>query len=81
MKLDSWLRTPLRVLRVLRVLRLRQWRHPSRIYREMRALGADDSLARRVALLRAGWWGSARTGLKVVLTVRYFDSLGVPRFS
>jgi len=32
-------------------------------------------------LLRAGWWGSARTGLKVVLTVRYFDSLGVPRFS
>lgn len=74
-KLDSWLRTR------LRVLRLRQWRHPSRIYREMRALGADDSLARRVASLRAGWWGSARTGLKVVLTVRYFDSLGVPKFS
>ena len=75
MKLDGWLRTR------LRVLRLRQWRNPSRIYREMRALGADDSLAKRVASLRAGWWGSARTGLKVVLTQRYFDSLGVPKFS
>jgi RNA-directed DNA polymerase len=74
-KLDGWLRTR------LRALRLRQWRHPSRIYRELRALGADDSLARRVASLRAGWWGSARTGLKVVLTQRYFDSLGVPKFS
>jgi group II intron reverse transcriptase/maturase len=74
-RLDSWLRTR------LRVLRLRQWRRASRIYRELRALGADDSLARRVASLRAGWWGSARTGLKVVLTERYFDGLGVPKFS
>ena len=74
-RLDSWLRTR------LRVLRLRQWRHASRIYREMRALGASDSLARRVASLSRGWWGSARTGLKMVLTVRYFDHLGVPKFS
>ena len=43
--LDGWLRTR------LRVLRLRQWRHASRIYREMRALGASDSLARSVASL------------------------------
>lgn len=74
-RLDRWLRTR------LRVLRLRQWRHASRIYRELRALGASDALARSVASLRGGWWGSARTGLKRVLTVRYFDQLGVPQFS
>ena len=74
-RLDGWLRTR------LRVLQLRQWRHPARIYRALRSLGADDSLARRVASLRGGWWGSARTGLKVVLTIRYFDALGVPKFS
>jgi RNA-directed DNA polymerase len=74
-RLDGWLRTR------LRVLQLRQWRHPARIYRALRSLGADDSLARRVASLRGGWWGSARTGLKVVLTIRYFDGLGVPKFS
>jgi RNA-directed DNA polymerase len=74
-RLDGWLRTR------LRVLQLRQWRHPARIYSALRSLGADDSLARRVASLRGGWWGSARTGLKVVLTIRYFDALGVPKFS
>ncbi len=74
-QLDQWLRTR------LRVLRLRQWRHASRIYREMLALGASDALARSVASLSRGWWGSARTGLKRVLTVRYFDGLGVPKFS
>ena len=40
-----------------------------------------ETLARRVASLRAGWWGSARTGLKVVLSQRHFDNLGVPKFS
>ena len=74
-RLDSWLRTR------LRVLRLRQWRHASRIYPELRRLGASDHLARSVATLRQGWWGSANTGLRRVLTVRYFDRLGVPTFS
>jgi RNA-directed DNA polymerase len=73
-RLDGWLRTR------LRVLQLRHWRRAPRIYRALRAIGADDSLARRVASLRGGWWGSARTGLKVVLTIRYFDGLGVPKF-
>ena len=74
-RLNGWLRTR------LRVLRLRQWRRGPRIYRELRALGADDSLARRAASLRQGWWGTVRTGLRPILTVRYFDELGVPRFS
>jgi len=74
-ELDWWLRTR------LRVLRLRQWRRGPRIYRELRALGASESLAERIASLTKGWWGSARTGLKMILTVRYFDNLGVPKFS
>jgi hypothetical protein len=74
-ELDGWLRTR------LRVLRLRQWRHGPKIYREMRVLGASQSLAQRTASLTAGWWGSARTGLKIILTVSHFDSLGVPKFA
>lgn len=43
-----------------------------------RTLGADDSLARRVTSLRAGWWGSGRTGLMVVLTQRAQARLSDP---
>ena len=74
-KLDGWLRTR------LRVLQLRQWRHASKIHREMRQLGATDALARKIASLRRGWWGTAATGLRRILTVAHFDRLGVPKFS
>jgi RNA-directed DNA polymerase len=73
--LDGWLRTR------LRVLQLRHWRHGSTIYRELRKLGASDSLARRVASRMNGWWRTAATGLRMVLTVEHFARMGVPRFS
>ena len=74
-RLDGWLRTR------LRVLQLRQWRQPATIHREMRRLGASDALARKVASRTQGWWGSAATGLRRILTVDHFDRLGVPKFS
>jgi RNA-directed DNA polymerase len=74
-QLDGWLRTR------LRVLQLRQWRHASTIHREMRRLGASDTLARQVASLTMGWWGTAVAGLRRILTIAHFDRLRVPKFS
>ena len=74
-KLDGWLRTR------LRVLQLCQWRHGPTIYRELRRLGASESLACQAASRKLGRWRTATTGLKRILTVKYFDRLGVPQFS
>jgi group II intron reverse transcriptase/maturase len=74
-QLDGWLRTR------LRVLQLRHWRHGRTIYREMRKLGASESLASQVASRKCGWWRTGTTGLKRILTVNHFDRLGVPKFS
>ena len=73
--LDDWIR------RRLRALHLRQWRHGPRIYRALRALGADDATAAKVASLRRGYWGSSSGPINAVLTLAYFDTLGVPRLS
>jgi RNA-directed DNA polymerase len=73
--LDRWL------CRRLRALQLRQWRHGTRIYCALRALGADDDVAAKVAAMRRGCWGSSTGLINVVLTRAYFDALGVPRLS
>ena len=73
--LDQWLRYR------LRALQLRQWRHGPTIYREMRQLGASEALAARTAARTQGWWRTGRQGLNRVLTIAYFDQLGVPHFS
>jgi group II intron reverse transcriptase/maturase len=73
--LEMWLRHR------LRALMLHQWRHPPRIYRALRALGATHACAAKVAALRHGYWRTAQRRLHEVLTVDYFDQLGVPRLS
>jgi len=65
----------------LRVVRLRHWRHGPKIYRELRALGASEALAARIASNSRGWWRTAREGANRVLTNAYFAALGVPQFS
>lgn len=74
-KLDGWLRTRLRVLQMC------HWRQAPTIHRELRKLGASDSLARQAASRQLGRWRTATTGLKRILTVSHFDRLDVPRFS
>ena len=73
--LDGW------ICRRLRSLLLRQWRHGTRIYDALRALGADADVAAKVASLRRGYWASSVGPINVVLTRAYFDSIGVPRLS
>lgn len=73
--LDRWIR------RRLRAIQLKHWRRPFAIYRALRALGADVSAAKSVAYHAGRWWHTSGGILKSVLTIEFFDRLGVPRLS
>jgi RNA-directed DNA polymerase len=73
--LDKWLRHR------LRAIQLKHWRRGTTIYRELCALGASAAVARQVAANSRRWWRNSDGALKRVLTIAYFDQLGVPRLS
>ena len=73
--LDEWLRHR------LRAIQLKHWRHGATIYRELRALGAPPSVAKRVAANSRCWWRNSGKLLNSVLTLEHFDRLGLPRLS
>jgi RNA-directed DNA polymerase len=73
--LDSWIRHR------LRAIQLKQWRRGPTIYHGLRSLGATHELAAQIAGGGKRWWKHSQLGLNRVLTVSYFDSLGVPRLS
>jgi group II intron reverse transcriptase/maturase len=73
--LDEWLRHR------MRALQLKHWRRGPRMYRELRALGASSAHAARIAANAGRWWHNSRFELNRVLSLRYFDRLGVPRLS
>jgi group II intron reverse transcriptase/maturase len=71
---DQWLH------RRMRMLILKQWKRGTTAYRELRARGLSDRLARAAAAHVSRWWRMATHGaLKTVFPVQYFDKLGVPR--
>jgi len=72
-ELDEWLRHR------LRALRLKHWKRGTTIYRELCSLGASAEVARQVAANSRRWWRNSDRALKRVLTIAYFDGLGVPR--
>ena len=74
-ELDEWLRHR------LRAIQLKHWKRPTTMYRELKALGAGDTVARRVAGNSRRWWRNSDGLLKTALTIAYFDRLGVPRLS
>jgi RNA-directed DNA polymerase len=74
-ELDEWLRHR------LRAIQLRHWKRPRTIYRELKALGASEDVARQVAGNCHRWWRNSDGVIKRVLTIAYFDQLGVPRLS
>jgi group II intron reverse transcriptase/maturase len=73
--LDEWLRHR------MRALQLKHWRRGPTIYRELRALGASSEHAARIAANAGRWWHNSRFELNRVLSLGYFDRLGVPRLS
>jgi RNA-directed DNA polymerase len=74
-ELDEWLRHR------LRAIQLTQWKRPGTIYRELKALGATEDAAKQVAGNCHRWWRNSRGAINSVLTVAYFDRLGLPRLS
>ena len=73
--LDEWLRHR------LRAIQLRHWKRSKTIYRELKALGASEDVAKQVAGNCHRWWRNSDGAIKRVLTIAYFDQLGVPRLS
>lgn len=73
--LDEWMRHR------LRAIQLKHWRRGTTMYRELKALGASETVARRVAGNSRSWWRNAYRLINSVLTIAYFDRLGVPRLS
>jgi RNA-directed DNA polymerase len=74
-ELDEWLRHR------LRAIQLRHWKRPRTIYRELKTLGAAETVARRLAAnSRCGWRNSAKL-LNSVLTIAHFDQMGLSRLS
>ena len=74
-ELDEWLRHR------LRAIQLKQWKRGSTIYRELRALGTPAWIAQKVAANSRRWWRHSAKALNGVLTIAYFDRLGLPRLS
>ena len=67
--------------RRLRAIQLKHWKRGTTMYRELRALGASEQTAYRVAANSRRWWRNSAMDLNRVLTIAYFDRLGVPRLS
>ena len=74
-ELDEWLRHR------LRAIQLKHWKRGTTIFRELRALGAPQRVAQRVAANSRCWWRNSAMLLNSVLTIAYYDRLGVPRLS
>jgi hypothetical protein len=74
-ELDEWLRHR------LRAIQLKHWKRGTTMYRELKALGASDADAHRVAANSRRWWRNSAGQRNRALPVAYFDRLGVPRLS
>lgn len=74
-RLDEWLRHR------LRAIQLKQWKRGKTMYRELKALGAPAQVAKRIAANSRSWWRNSAKLLNSVLTIDYFDRLGLPRLS
>ena len=74
-RLDEWLRHR------LRAIQLKHWKRGTTMYRELLKLGAAPSVAKQVAGNSRCWWRNSDRLLKTVMTIGYFDRLGVPRLS
>ena len=73
--LDEWLRHR------LRAIQLKHWKRGTTMHRALRALGASSRVAQTVAGNSRCWWRNSDGLLKTVMTITYFDRLGVPRLS
>ncbi|HBY62336.1 MAG TPA: group II intron reverse transcriptase/maturase [Solibacterales bacterium] len=74
-ELDEWIRHR------LRAVQLKHWRRGTTMYRELKAMGASEADARKVAANSRCWWRNSRLALNRAMPIAYFDRLGVLRLS
>lgn len=74
-RLDEWMRHR------MRAIQLKQWRRGTTMYRELLKLGAPAKVARLVAANSRRWWRNSAQALNSLLTIAYFDRLGMPRLT
>jgi hypothetical protein len=71
---DQWL------LRRPRMIIFKRWKLGTTTYRELRAHGRSDALARAAAARCRRWWRMTKHGvLHTAFPRQYFEHLGVPR--
>lgn len=75
LRLDEWMRHR------LRAINLKHWKRGTTIYRELLKLGAGPNVALLVARNGRRWWHNSKLALNNVLTIAYFDRLGMPRLT
>lgn len=63
----------------MRAIQLKQWKRGKTMFRELRAMGANITVARRVAANSRRWWRNSGKLLNSVLNLAWFDGLGLPR--
>ena len=73
--LDEWIRHR------LRAVQLKHWRRGTTIYRELKAMGASEAVACKVAANSRSWWRNSCHALNRAMPIACFDRLGVPRLS
>lgn len=74
-ELDEWIRHR------LRALQLKQWKRGTTVYRELRARGLGDEVARRIAVNARRWWRNSGMAIHIALPASHFDALGLPRLA
>ena len=74
-ELDEWLRHR------LRALHLKQWKHGTTIYRELRSRGMSHNAAVTVAANGRRWWHNSAMLINIALPNIYFDQLQLPRLA
>jgi len=71
-RLDEWRRHR------IRAIQLKQWKRGKTMFQELRILGASHEVARRIAANSRRWWNNSGRMLNCVLTLAWFDRLGLP---
>lgn len=74
-ELDEWIRHR------LRAIQLKQWKRGTTAFDGLRALGASEDVAAKVAANVRRWWWNASKAIHIALPTSYYDRMGVPRLA
>lgn len=65
----------------VRAIQLKHWKRGKTIYKALSAMGAKPDVVRRIAANSRRWWRNSGMLLNSVLTLKWMDTLGIPRLA